>query len=97
MKISHHAKQRLKERCGLQEKSLDRMAQRAFEQGVTHAQTKGRLNKWITKLYFKNQTASNIRVCGEKCYLFDRNETLITVMDIPNGLKKDLKEMIKEN
>lgn len=81
----------------MQKKSLDRMAQRAFEQGITHAQTKGRLNKWITKLYFKNQTASNLRIYGEKCYLFDRNETLITVMDIPNDLKKDLKEMIKED
>lgn len=96
MKISNHAKQRLKERCGLQKKSLDRMAQRAFEQGIAHAQTKGRLNKWITKLYFQHRTASKVRIYGEKCYLFDRNETLITVMDIPNDLKKALKEMIKE-
>lgn len=96
MKITDHASKRLKERCGFQKKSQDRMVQKALTNGITHAQTKGRLNKWITKLYFKKQTASNVRIYGEKCYLFDVNETLITVMDIPNGLKKDLKEMIKE-
>lgn len=95
MRISNHAKQRMKERCGLQKKSQDRMAQKALADGITHAQTKGRLNKLITKLYFKNQNVNNMRLYGEMIYLF-AGETLVTVMQIPNGLRKDLKEMVKE-
>lgn len=95
MKISQHASKRLKERCGLQKKSQDRMAQKALTDGITHAQTKGRLNRWITKLYFKNPSVNNMRLYGEQIYLF-ADETLVTVMQIPNELKKDLKEMVKE-
>lgn len=48
MTISNHARQRMKERCGFNRKSQDRMARKAFDEGVTHKQTKGRLNKWVT-------------------------------------------------
>ena len=36
------------------------MAQKAFDNGITHSQTKGRLNKWVTGLYFRNKNANNI-------------------------------------
>lgn len=41
MVISEHAEQRLKERCGFTKKSRERMADRAFNEGITHSQTKG--------------------------------------------------------
>ena len=43
MTISNHARQRMKERCGFNRKTQDRMARKAFDEGVTHKQTKGRL------------------------------------------------------
>ncbi len=70
------------------------MARKAFDKGITHAQTKGKLNKWITRLYFKNKKANNIRLYGDKAYIFCR-ETLVTVIQIPADLRKDLKSMIK--
>ena len=85
MTITQHAKQRMRERCGFNKKTAERMAKKAFYEGITHAQTKGKLNKWITSLYFKNEKANNIRLYGGFCYVF-AEETLITVMAIPKNL-----------
>lgn len=70
MNVSSHAKQRLNERCGFNKKAQRRMAEKAFDEGITHKQTKGRLNKWITSLYFRNKSANNIRLYGDKAYIF---------------------------
>lgn len=49
----------------------------------------------MTRLYFKNQKANNIRLYGDKAYIFC-GETLVTVIQIPVGLMKDFREMVKE-
>lgn len=95
MNVSSHAKQRLKERCGFKKKACNKMAEKAFNYGITHKQTKGRLNKWITSLYFKEETANNIRIYGDNAYIFC-DETLVTVIPVPAGLRKNLKKMTKE-
>ena len=94
MDITEHAEQILKERCGFVKKSRDRMAEKAFNEGITHSQTKGRLNKWITSLYFKNCAANNIRIYGDNAYIFC-GETLVTIIPVPVSLKKDMNKMIK--
>lgn len=95
MEISMHAAERLKERCGMNKKSMQRMAQKVFDEGIRHSQTKGRLNKWVTGLYFKNPKAKNIRLYGDKAYIFC-GEILVTVIQIPAGLMKDFKKMVKK-
>lgn len=94
MNISNHARQRMKERCGFNRKVQDRMAQKAFNEGITHKQTKGRLHKWVTSLFFKNCNANNIRLYGDNAYIFC-GETLVTVIPIPNDLKKDFERMVE--
>lgn len=94
--VTNHAKERIKSRSGLKNKSIDRIVQRALDEGITHGQTKGRLKKWVDSLFFYNMTATNIRLYGDKAYIFDKNKTLITVLQIPSDLTKDLKKMIKE-
>lgn len=94
MDISRHAAERLKERCGLSKKACKRMARKAFDEGIRHSQTKGRLNKWVTGLYFKNQKANNIRLYGDKAYIFC-DETLVTVIQIPVDLMRDFRGMIR--
>ena len=71
------------------------MAEKAFNEGIAHGQTKGRLNKWVTSLYFNNEKANNIRLYGDKAYIFC-GETLVTVIQIPVGLMKDFKKMIRK-
>ena len=70
------------------------MAEKAFNEGITHSQTKGRLNKWITSLYFKNRAANNIRIYGDNAYIFC-GETLVTIIPVPASLKKDMNKIIK--
>lgn len=94
MNISNHAKQRMKERCGFNKKAQGRMAQKAFDEGIAHNQTTGRLNKWVTSLFFKNCNANNIRLYGGFVYIF-ADDTLITVMGIPSNIKKNMEDMIK--
>lgn len=94
MRISNHGKMRMKQRCGLNKKSCERMAKKAFEEGIRHSQTTGQLNKWITSLFFKNTKANNIRLYGDKAYIFC-GEVLVTVIQIPSDLRKNMKSMIK--
>lgn len=84
----------MKERCGFNRKAQERMAERAFNEGITHKQTKGRMHKWVTSLFFKNCNANNIRLLGEFAYVFC-GETLVTVIPIPIDLRKDFRNMIK--
>lgn len=95
MVLTTHAKTRLKEREGLGVKSANRKADIALEKGIRHCETKGNLNKWITKLYFANRSANNIRIYGDKAYIFDGN-VLITVIEIPNSIRKNLKSYFKK-
>lgn len=94
MRISNHGKMRMKQRCGLDKKSCERIAKKAFEEGIRHSETTSRLNKWISSLYFKNKNANNIRLYGDKAYIFC-GEVLVTVIQIPNNLRKDMKSMIR--
>lgn len=93
MIVTNHANERLKERCGLKKKTKEHMVEKAFTKGYSHSQTKGRLNKWVTSLYFKNRNANNIRLYGDKAYIFC-GEVLVTVIQIPASLMKDFKKMI---
>lgn len=95
MNISNHARKRMKERCGFNRKAQDRMAEKAFGEGITHKRTKGRLHKWVTSLFFKNCNANNIRLYGDNAYIFC-GETLVTVIPIPSNLKKDFERMVKK-
>ncbi len=84
--ITNHGKGRLRERCGIPKKSVKRMADKAFKYGLTHKETTGNLNKYITSLWSKNKNADNIRVYGDKVYIFC-GTSLITVLNLPTTLR----------
>lgn len=94
MIVTKHAENHIKERCGLGKKSFQRAAEKALTEGIPHSQTKGKLNKWITSLYFNGSKANNIRLYGDKAYIF-HDQTLVTVIQIPHSLVKGLKKMVK--
>lgn len=95
VRVSRHAKQRLKERCGLNKKAVQRMAETAFEKGVRHDETCGQLNKWFTTLFHVNSAANNIRIYGNFAYIFCDN-TLVTVLSVPKRLQKQVKGQSKK-
>lgn len=80
--MTDHGIQRTKERVGLKKKLADKNAQKAFEFGLTHADTKAGLKRYLNKLYLSYQSANNIRVYHRCVYLFSGNK-LITVFTLP--------------
>ena len=97
MKITNHARDRSKERNGWSDKVTERMIPKVLEKGIRHNQTKGNLHKWMSGRYnnYKRKGA-DIRLYGDKAYIFV-NESLITILQIPQDLCKNMKKMIIEN
>lgn len=90
--ITKHAYSRAKERLNWKKVVLDKMSKRAYDSGVTHSQTGGALNRYITKLWAEYKTANNIRIYGEHIFLFCGHK-LITLYRVPNKFKNHLKTM----
>lgn len=88
-KITDHALKRMKERCGIHRSAAQRLSDKAYTDGISHGETNGRLNKYITALYFQECTANNIRIFADKVFIFNDN-VLITVIPLPNNLKKQV-------
>lgn len=85
--ITYHGEQRVKDRIGLSKKKSNDIAEKALQFGITHSEAKGSLKRYFDKLFFKNRAANNIRIYHEKVFIFNNN-TLVTVIDLPNNLKK---------
>lgn len=96
--ISEHAFERMNERSGINKKAARRLAEKAYELGVRHNETSGRLQKYITSksmAYRKKGTC--IRIYGEYVYCFVQHKSretgeiekvdLVTVFEIPRSLK----------
>ena len=62
VRTTRHSAERTKNRVGLSKKLTDKNAQRAFDYGLTHAETKAGLCRYLDKLYLPNGTANNMRV-----------------------------------
>lgn len=92
--VSKHAEQRLKERCGLNKKSVQRITEKAFENGIRHRELKGNMRKWVDGLYLHEQKANNIRLYGDKAFLFC-GKILVTVIQIPASMRNELKVYVK--
>jgi len=87
IRVTNHARMRLKQRVGLPKMSCQRHAERAFNKGMTHAQARGKLKWYLDTLFMKYRTAHNIRVYGQFVYLFGYRCELITVLVLPRDLK----------
>lgn len=85
--ITGHAKERARQRFGWSNESLCRMANKAFFQGLSHKQAKGRLLKYFDLLWSQYEKANNIRLHGEALFVFCGN-VLLTVWQLPIELRK---------
>jgi len=82
IEVTEHGKERMKQRCKIKSKSAERLAKIAFEKGLTHAETRGELNRYVNSLYLYNRQANNVRLYGNETYIFC-NDVLVTVLDTP--------------
>lgn len=83
--VTKHATRRIRQRLGINKKSVDKNAERALQFGLTHADVKGKLCRYLDGIYLQNRRPTNMRVYNHSVYLF-RDATLITVIPLPHRL-----------
>ena len=84
--VTKHAEKRIKERIGGNKKSAHRIAQRAYNDGLTEFDCKGTLNWWMRDQFYAKCTISDLRLYRDHLFLFNKS-VLITVLPMPNALK----------
>ena len=72
---------------------LLKMAEKALNEGYKHSDTKGTVHRYLTKLWFDHENATNMRIYGEDIYFF-RGSTLITLYRMPQAIIKKAKYQI---
>lgn len=93
--VTNHAAQRTKERLGISKRIAEKNADKALQMGIKHSDTSGSLHRYIASLYWKQQTANNIRIYCDNVYIF-HNDTLITVFPLPQKYRKTASKIRKE-
>lgn len=94
--VTNHAGLRIRERIGANKKSVQAIADRALQIGLSHSDLTGKLKRYIDATYLKCKTANNIKIYAEKVYLFN-GATLITVISLPTGLKRLANKLSKKD
>lgn len=90
--VSRHAQKRMKERNGLTKKAAERIAKRAFEEGLRREECAGRLRKWMDNQHYygtklDEEVMTEIRIFGDKTYIYDlQTHMLVTVIQVPSNL-----------
>lgn len=97
LQCSEHAKTRIKERLGVEDKrQIKEMVKNAYHRGICMKRnyiprtTLTWISKKVNANYFGR--CSHWRIYNEHLFLFSKTLTLVTVLDIPKHLvpKKDL-------
>ena len=80
--VTRHAKKRTKDRVGLSKRLAEKNAAKALEVGLSHAEAKAGLKRYLDYLYLSNNTGNNVRVYHRYVYVF-HNRTLVTILPLP--------------
>lgn len=87
LKITKHAYKRAKKRLKLKRDAVDELAFNGLRYGIGRANAKGRLKKYLDKLYLKEKNANNIKIYKGIVFVF-KDALLITIFPLPGGLTK---------
>lgn len=91
LQVSRHAKQRIKERCGIGKSNAERYCRLAIERGTDMKNTKGPLRKWLDK---RSRGREDIIIWGDKAFIVSKQNIVITCLQIPSELTRNMKSMI---
>lgn len=86
-RVTDHAARRTKERLGISKRAAEKNAEKALQTGIRHCDTSGGLNRYISALYWRHQTANNVRIYCDNVYIF-HDSVLITVFPLPQKYRK---------
>lgn len=89
--LTGHAKERGRERIGLNAKALSRLTQHAMERGREPSEFAGSFRRFLDAIAIKG--CSVVRVHGEFAYVFATDGHLKTVLAIPPKFRRQLRRM----
>jgi len=81
--VTKHGTKRIRQRLGLNKKSVEKQAQKALNYGVSHKEATGKLCQYMNGVFLLNYRPTNMRAYNRMLYLF-REDKLITVLHLPN-------------
>lgn len=87
VKVTRHATKRTTKRLGIPKRATKKNAERALQYGIRHTEARGGLNRYMTALFFRHETANNIRIYCGTVYIF-KDEELITLFPLPQKFRK---------
>ena len=98
--VTQHGYDRFKERLGLNKKAAKRMAVIAYDKGISHAKSDGKLYKYISHVTSQSKVrGSDVRLYGDSVYCFKREDNntikLCTVYRIPRKYMDELHKRSK--
>ena len=86
IRLTTHACERARQRYRWNSQTLNRMALKAFEQGLKRKNTKGYLKIYLDKRWETHKKVSHFRLYGEIVFVFYYNN-LITLWPLPAELR----------
>jgi hypothetical protein len=86
IRLTTHACERARQRYRWNSETLNRMALKAFEQGLKRKNTKGYLKVYLDERWEKYQRISHFRLYGEIIFVFSHNN-LVTLWPLPSQLR----------
>lgn len=95
--VSNHANSRMRERIGINKKSCQRLAEKAYNDGIASIDATGELRNYMNYVANKHHNNAFVRLYGDKVFIYAKEFDeiakttkliLVTVIQIPNNLTK---------
>lgn len=108
IEVTDHAFDRLRERSGINRKAAVRLSERAYERGLKHNETNGRLHKYLVSVAYNSNKGACLRLYGDKVFIFNKSSKyneiitdengnrvirLVTVIQVPSDLIKSVNNL----
>jgi hypothetical protein len=92
--ITEHAYLRGGERLGLKQCSIERLAARAYDQGIDADHCKGPVKRYVLDRLDTENNVNTIRIYGDCLYLFADN-VLVMLYQLPQELRRIVRRIVK--
>lgn len=82
IRITQHARERAEQRTGLTGAALEKLAEKAFADGLKHEDCRGKLRRYMDRAFLVHGKGNENRIWGRYVFIFE-GPSLITVMHLP--------------
>jgi hypothetical protein len=93
--LTHHARQRLAERCEVEGDAAVALAVEAYLKGVGREVMTGKLGRWVDEGRVRHGKADEVRAYGRWLFLFE-SRALITVLYLEPGHVSQVARLVRE-